>query len=235
MRPIGYSTGALALADFRRALDLLGDKPVNAVELSALREIELEPLLKALPALDLGKYEYVSVHAPSCFTRDQEQGVAALLQEHVPPHWPVILHPDTIHDFNLWLSFGDRICIENMDRRKPGGRNVAELDAVFERLPEASFCFDIGHARQWDTTMTEAYMILKRFSGRLRQVHISEVNTQSQHDALSYGAILAFRQVARLIPESVPLILEARVSEDQIEAEIRKAREALPVGEPIPA
>jgi hypothetical protein len=41
--------------------------------------------------------------------------------------------------------------------------------------------------------------------------------------------------VARLIPESVPLILEARVNEDQIDAEIRKAREALPVGEAIPA
>jgi hypothetical protein len=34
MRPIGFSTGALAFGDFRRALSMLKDKPVSAVELS---------------------------------------------------------------------------------------------------------------------------------------------------------------------------------------------------------
>jgi hypothetical protein len=72
-----------------------------------------------------------------------------------------------------------------MDKRKPGGRTVRELEYWFSEFPEASFCFDIGHARQVDTCMTVAYLMLKRFLPRLRQVHISEVNTQNKHDRLS--------------------------------------------------
>jgi hypothetical protein len=48
-----------------------------------------------------------------------------------------------------------------------------------------------GHARQFDTTMTEAYRILQLFADRLCQVHVSEVNSASQHDRLSYSAVLA--------------------------------------------
>jgi hypothetical protein len=76
--------------------------------------------------------------------------------------------------------------------------------------------------------MTEAYFILKRFSRCLRQVHLSEVNTRSKHDPLSYASVLAFQEVAPLIPEDVPIILETPVPEDQIEFEVEQATEALP-------
>jgi hypothetical protein len=53
MRSIGFSTGALALGDFRRGLTLLAGRGVRAVELSALREAELPGLMAALDELDL--------------------------------------------------------------------------------------------------------------------------------------------------------------------------------------
>ena len=77
--------------------------------------------------------------------------------------------------------------------------------------------------------MTTAHFILKRFGFRLRQVHLSEVNTSSKHDRLSYGAIRAFQEVAILVPESVPVILETPVTEDRMDFEIERAREALSV------
>ena len=51
MRPVGYSTGALAPGDVPRAVALLSGR-ARAVELSALRLHELAPLLSALPGLD---------------------------------------------------------------------------------------------------------------------------------------------------------------------------------------
>lgn len=48
MRMIGFSTGALALGDYRHALEMLVDKDVNALELSALRQDELQPLVEDL-------------------------------------------------------------------------------------------------------------------------------------------------------------------------------------------
>jgi hypothetical protein len=230
MRSIGFSTGALALSDFRLALEELRGQPVSAVELSALRYPELQPLLDALETLALAPYTYKSIHAPSRFHAGQEAEIIDRLRRSVPRDWPIILHPDTIHDFSAWRVFGKQLAIENMDRRKPIGRTLEELNVIFEKLPEATLCFDIGHARQCDTTMTEAYRILREYSKRLCQVHVSEVNTASRHDRLSFAAILAFAQVADLIPPWVPLILESRVTQDQIKAEIDNAQKSLPVG-----
>lgn len=229
MRPIGFSTGALAYADFRRGLAMTRTAACAAVELSALRQSELFPLLESLESLDLTGFEYISIHAPSQFEPEWEAVAWDRLREECWRNWPIIVHPDALVDFSLWREFGALLCVENMDKRKPIGRTVRELRWIFEQLPQASFCFDIGHARQCDPTMTEAYLILREFGSKLRQVHVSEVNTRSKHDPLSYASILAYQEVAHLIPANVPLILEMPLAEDQIEAETSKVREALPL------
>ena len=230
MRPIGFSTGALAYANFRRGLAMVSQRGYSAIELSALRQNELLPLLDALPTIDLSGFEYVSIHAPSQFEPDWEAALCDRLDAEAWRGWPVVIHPDAIGDFGLWRELGSVVCIENMDKRKPIGRTADELAFVFDQLPGATLCFDIGHARQVDLTMTEAYLILRKFGSRLVQVHVSEVNARSKHDPLSYSSILAFREVAHLIPEHVPLILETPVTEEDMESEIAKVREALPLG-----
>jgi len=69
--------------------------------------------------------------------------------------------------------------------------------------------------------------MLKHFSSRLRQVHISEVNTQNKHDRLSFVSIRGFQEVTHLIPPSTPVIIESIVPEDQIGAEICRVQRAL--------
>jgi hypothetical protein len=229
MRPIGFSTGALAYADFRQGLAMIQRKKLSVVELSALRQNELVPLLNALQILDLSAFKYVSLHAPSQFQPDFEVNFVNRLLGEVWREWPIVVHPDAISDFSLWRQLGSAICVENMDKRKPLGRSVRELAFIFGELPEATFCFDIGHARQYDSTMTEAYFVLREFGARLRQVHVSEVNTSSRHDPLSYASILAFQQVAHLIPADVPLILETPVKEEDMLNEIGKVQQALPL------
>jgi xylose isomerase-like TIM barrel protein len=229
MRPIGFSTGALAYSNYRQGLSMMRGRHLQAVELSALRENELVPLLNDLDSLDLHQFSYVSIHAPSEFSAAQETTIRDLLKGQLRRGWPIVMHPDTIHDFELWRDFGPLLAIENMDKRKPIGRTAHQLASIFEKLPNASLCFDIGHARQVDPTMTEAYLILRQFGRRLRQVHVSEVNTRSKHDVLSYASILAFQEVADLIPLEVPLILETPLTESQMQSEIEKVDSALPV------
>jgi hypothetical protein len=96
-----------------------------------------------------------------------------------------------------------------MDKRKPTGQTAKSLAEIFQLLPNASLCFDIGHARQVDPTMSEAWTILQRFHNRIKQLHVSEVNTQSRHDRLSIESVLAFRRVSHLLPADVPIILES--------------------------
>lgn len=228
MRRIGFSTGALAYSDFRRARAILVRKGIHIVELSALRLSELRPLIDALDALDMTAFDYVAVHAPSEFPDSEEQRVAECLETVRQKGWSLILHAEAIRDYSLWRSFGGCLCVENADKRKRTGRTARELARIFEQLPEASLCFDIGHARQVDPTMTEAYLMLRDFGGRLRQVHVSEVSADSRHDVISLGSILAFRKVAHLIPADVPLILETPVDEEGMERQMNAAAEALP-------
>lgn len=228
MRQIGFSTGALALSDFRRATAMVQRSRVRYIELSALRQEELAPLFDGIDELPLSEFDYVSIHAPSAIRPQDEMSVANTLLAMSERGWPIILHPDAIHDFAVWRRLGRLLAIENMDKRKPIGRTARELAEVFRELPQASFCLDIGHARQVDPTMKTAYFLLKDLGDRLCQVHLSEVNTRSTHDALSYASILAFREVADMIPDEVPVILETPVAEHEMEKEIDRANEALP-------
>jgi hypothetical protein len=225
-RIIGFSTGAIAKGDFRRALGVLSDAHVRAIELSALREQELPELARTLAHLDLEGFEYVSVHAPTNFKDLQELEVVQLLQTAASRKLPIVVHPDTIRTFDLWKPFGTLLLIENMDKRKPVGRSNSELRVVFDDLPEAGLCFDVAHARQVDPSMIEAAQILKTFGDRLREVHASGVTTRSTHGLISAAACSAYSGIAHLIPEVVPVILESPVDESMIHDEIKFARDA---------
>ena len=233
-RPWGFSTGALARGDFQQGLDMVRELHLPAVELSALRLPELAVLLGAFRELDLSAYSFVALHFPSEYPAGREAALVESLRQAVPGV-PVVVHPDAIGDFALWRALGASVLVENMDRRKPQGRTVRELEEVFERLPEARLCFDVAHARQVDSSMTEAFLILDRFGERLAQVHLSEVSTSGRHGRLSRTAILAFRELAPYIPPDVPVILESPVTEAEIEEELIRAEKALPLSIPAVA
>ncbi|HEX5446063.1 MAG TPA: TIM barrel protein [Pirellulales bacterium] len=219
---VGFSTGSLALGNVRLGLQMVEGHATAAVELSALREEELVPLVESLDDLDLTGFRYISLHAPSKLRSMSEIEVARLLCPVAERGWPIVVHPDVIGSFDPWRTLGDRLCIENMDKRKPTGRTAGELAAFFRELPDATLCFDIGHARQIDPTMCEADAILRKFGGRLQQVHLSLVNSQGGHEPLNYEAMLAFRRVSHLLPENVPIILETPVRAAGIEKELKK-------------
>ena len=219
---VGFSTGSLALHNFRLGLKMVRGQPASAIELSALREDELPPLITELESLNLRQFSYVSVHAPSALYKLTEAELLDALHPVVDRRWPIVVHPDVITDFAKWRKLGDLVCIENMDKRKRVGRTASELAPFFRELPNARLCFDIGHARQIDPTMCEAGLILDSFASRMRQIHLSLVNSSSVHEPLNYESILAYRRVAHLIPRDVPIILETPVGVERIAAELSK-------------
>jgi sugar phosphate isomerase/epimerase len=222
MAYIGYSTGALMLGNFREALRLAQGMSMTAIELSALRLPELPVLVDALPKLNLEQFAYVSVHAPSRFSADDEDGVIALLRQ-IQKERPIIVHPDTIHDAGKWAEFGNQLAIENMDRRKQVGRSAEELCHWFEQFPNARLCFDLAHAHQCDRTMTEAFRILLRFGDRICQLHVSELDSTGHHFPLSYGSMQAFSEIAPLLPADSPMIIESLNPFQGAEDEVQRA------------
>jgi len=232
MRPIGFSTGALAKGDFVRAIRLQGHyRTLKAIELSALRDYELAPLVEAVPKLDLRSFDYVSFHAPSKL-RDMDEATAADLLLRLPEAWPIVVHPDILQNTKLWTRFGSRLCVENMDNRKTTGRTVAELRDLFQRLPAATFCLDVGHAKQIDPTMATAILMLREFGDRLRQVHMSDVGARGEHFAIGVMARLAFSRVAAHVPRACPIIIESVIESGAIEHEVQAATDVFDQREP---
>ncbi len=224
MRPIGFSTGALAKGDFRRGVQLQVARPgVSAIELSALRDAELRPLVEALSTLDLDSFDYVSFHAPGSLAALTEDEVIAALNQ-LPEAWPVIVHPEILVNPAKWQAFGSRLCIENMDNRKMTGRTVSELRTLLDRFPEASFCLDVGHARQIDPTMAAALLMLSEFADRLVQLHVSEVGPLGDHLPVRTLAAMAFRRLAHRVPPGCAVIIESIVPVESIEAELETVR-----------
>lgn len=220
MKPIGFSTGALAKGDFATGLALQRNVArIDAVELSALRDHELPGLVAAIPHLDLGGFDSISFHAPSRLQTLDEERVFRLLLG-LPGSWPVIVHPELLRTPSLWRQLGKRLCLENMDNRKTTGRTIAELRELFEAFPESTFCLDLGHARQIDPTMVSAMLMLQELGDRLAQLHVSEVGPRGEHLPLGATTRQAFARIVHLIPADCPLIIESIIPAERIEQEL---------------
>lgn len=207
---IGFSTGALERGDYKAALSWLRKNKIDSVEISALRFSELEPLIHDLDELPVEDFKYVSFHAPSSFEAEQEDEVVALLDPVFKRGWNIVVHPDVIRKPALWQHFGGQLLIENMDRRKAVGRTVDEMEFAFSRLPKARMCLDVAHARQLDTTLTLLSELLKRFIGRIAEVHISELDSRCQHVPMSWRAVEDYRMLHWWGGDShVPVIIES--------------------------
>ena len=227
MKPTGFSTGALARGNFRAAASWISSTNSDAIELSALRINELEPLMFALRSLDLRQFTYKSIHAPKSYREDQEQQIVDSLLIATQQGFRVVLHPDAIHDIGLWGALGDMLCLENMDMRKRIGRTADEMESFFLRLPEARFCFDIGHARQVDPSMAVAYELIERFGDRIAHLHVSEVDTAGSHWAMSTRCLMAFERLVSTLCTSFAVIIESQVLRNGIDKELDNTRQSI--------
>lgn len=190
---------------------MLAPYPVTAVELSALRLEELPDVLACLNEPLLTRLQYVSFHAPSRWKPLSDREMIAELQPVLDMGWPIIIHPDAISHCEAWATLGSQLVVENMDGRKPVGRTVSELETVFARLPEARFCFDIGHAHQLDATHQLGRELLTAFGDRLSEIHWSLVNDSYAHQPMTEELAKEFAALLQLCA-TTPIILETPVT-----------------------
>ncbi len=229
-RQIGFSSGSLAKGDFRHAIDVLRSYNIDVIELSALREHELPPLLKALEdGLDVSDFRSVSFHAPSKLVNLDAQTLCDMLEPIAKRKWNIIVHPDLIEDPKPWRDLGHYLCIENSDHRKPLGRTATEMLEYFQMLPEASWCFDVAHARQVDSTMSVAIAMLASFVDRLKEIHLSRIDMAGKHWGLDVATIQACKRIAPRVDAKVPIIIESVIKHEQIPDELVNAAQAFAV------
>ncbi len=218
---IGYSSGALFKDDFKRAIKLCKKLNIKVLELSTLRESELKQFVKEIDTLDLSTFSYISFHAPSKISNISEKDLIKSLNIIADKGWNIVVHPDIISDFKKWIHFGELLCIENMDSRKPIGRNYSELKSIFQKLPKASLCFDVAHAMQIDSSMVETNKILSNFQSRIKQFHVSSLGSNNKHSILNFHSIEIYGRFSRYFKKSIPIIIESPITKErEIQREI---------------
>jgi hypothetical protein len=164
---------------------LAADASIMAAELSALSEPELPTLLAWLDERQALPFQWIAAHGPTKQRQMPEQELIVLLESLTRHVEVVVLHPDVIEDIALYRALGSKLAIENMDSRKPVGQMAADLEDLFDELPEARLCFDIAHASVVDATMAEGELILDRLGSRLSHVHISSLDASCHHVPLT--------------------------------------------------
>lgn len=172
--PLGASTGYLSpRGDWERLVEEAVDVSLFATELAALSEPEFSGLLDYLTIGHHLPFHYTSVHAPIKDREMDDLSLAACLAQLPLSIDAIVVHPDAMTDPEVFRPVGRRLTIENMDVRKANGKTPADLQVLFDALPEAGFCFDIAHAWSIDPTLELAADLLDRFASRLRHVHLS--------------------------------------------------------------
>jgi hypothetical protein len=215
---IGYSTGAFSHHNVCLAADTLRQNSIDTIELSALREHELLPLIYLFDSLGLESFKTISFHAPSKLNQMNEEQLTNVLQIPASRGWNIIVHPQVIVNFDLWKRFGSLLCIENMDGRSYIGKTEADFEYLFDRLPNASLCFDIAHVKHFDSTLQEAKNILGHFFHKLKQMHISDISDTGHHLPLTKEVVELYKDIVERY--DVPLILESPADNIKEEMEL---------------
>jgi len=179
-----------------------------AIELSALAEDEVDGLFNyASGDISLKSFDYLSVHGPAKGRKLPEQELVAKLRRFCPLADSIVMHPDTMYDFELYKVLGSSLVVENLDDRKTFGQSVDDLEHVFRQLPAAGFCLDLAHAKSVDPTMDLAHELAHTFKTRLRQVHLSSIGPDQHHCPLTESDWVLFQPVLKHC-QDVPWIFE---------------------------
>jgi hypothetical protein len=155
---------------------------------------------------------YVSVHAPVDDAAGHWPRVVKQLLALPPRVETIVIHPDLVteEDVRTLAPLGERVCFENMDCGKAGGRFADELVPVFELVPDAGFCLDVAHVLTHDESLGLALELLERLGDRLRQVHVSGIEADGTHRPTTIEDLRGYAPVLERC-RHVPLILEATI------------------------
>ena len=222
MANIGFTTGSLYKSDIPldERIRLYHSLGASAIELSFLTPSQLSAFqLSGQIEKYIHKFSSVSIHAPCKDIRydgnKETQEVIEKLRAlcHRLPITGLVLHPDTIDDFEVLETSGLPFLLENMDRRKASGTHPIQF-REFKRKYGFGFVLDVQHAYEHDSTMQLARELIDVMGDRLKHMHVSGYNDLEIHVPV-YCAInkAAITAILRISP-NVPKILEGILTEN---------------------
>jgi hypothetical protein len=191
MASIGFSTGSLYKLNISmdENVALLHSLGMEAIELSFATPKELFSYKPTLETQNILKnFRYISIHAPwKNVGYSSGPKTEKLLHKlnylcskmHVKG---VVLHPDTILDFQNIAKTKFPFLMENLAKKK-----YSDDSKQFEILKEKydfGFVLDVQHAYLKDPSMELAEKLFKVMGNKLRQLHVSGGSASESHSLI---------------------------------------------------
>ncbi|MEK6757488.1 MAG: hypothetical protein AABX88_00015 [Nanoarchaeota archaeon] len=222
MENIGFTTGSLYRSEipFEKRIELYHSLGANAIELSFGTPTQLfEFQLSEKITKDIKKFKFITIHAPWKEVRYNESSETRQIINKLKTLnnkfsvKGIVLHPDTIDDFDILVRSGLPFLLENMDKRKDFGT----LPKHFEELKNKynfDFVLDLQHAYEHDHSMQLTKNLIELMGKRLKHMHVSG-HTKSEIHVPTYLADNkdAITKILKLRVD-VPKILEGILLED---------------------
>lgn len=189
MAYVGFSTGSLHQIGmpFDERIRLYLSLGAEAIELGfATPSTLLEYQLSNQSISDIKEFRSVSVHAPwkglrygsDNSTRKVVDKLRRLCDD--LPITGLVLHPDTIDDFDMLNKSGLPFLLENMDIRKSYATHPDQF-REFVKNYQFGFVLDVQHAYEHDHSMAIAKEFIEVMGDRLKQMHVSGRSASEIH------------------------------------------------------
>lgn len=218
---LGFSVGCfpkeLGLQTVLEQMQNLGAK---AVELKRLIQPDSrESAINKIRPEDLASFRYVSYHAPN-IPIGKNEATAFFFREltalqRIRPIDLLIVHPDRVENLSVLDNLPSPVGFENMDNRKKSNRIVADMEETLAKNAAWKLVLDVNHCFTNDPSMKLASDFYDALGTRIAQVHVS--GFRELHDPL-----FETRQdfiVSAIRDTSVPIIIESRISPENIHHE----------------
>jgi hypothetical protein len=225
-----YAAGIYSLKQQQIFLEAVGVNGVEVILLNWNAKDKRMLSLKTKESFDAQVITHRSLHLPDVSAEAPEHQLAMAKEMVTRTGATVALtHPlkadgrYPMECYEQMMAAGIPLAIENMDKQKPSGFDLAELEKIAIAV-DCRFVLDVQHAYEHDPDMKYADELLAAFKDRLAHLHVSGETENNSHSlvcrARNANKIVDF--VGRtLAVKHVPLILEGKYATvDELQLEV---------------
>lgn len=219
----GFSTGVLHQhLDAKQALKIIKQLGCTAVELGFVRKQRMEDgWMEAITKEDLEGFKYISLHAPKMYYKDNEEtrNIFKRIEQinNLRPLDLVVFHPDNVVDVEVFKKASFPVGFENMDKQKPFGRTLKDIEKLLKKNTNFRFVLDTNHIKSNDQSMKLADEFYSRLGNKIAQYHISGLGRDFPHIPLFQTQETDILEAVKDL--SKPIICESRLTPDNIRQE----------------
>ena len=190
---IGFSTEAFYKWEVSKneIIDILSSLGTNSIELLyPTTESLFSDRLSNDSIQKLNEFDFISLHAPFLNVKYKQNNENSRILSELNAIAEkvdvkvVVFHPDLVEDFSLLSTSGLPVAIENMDPRKKRGKDVNDLQSIFEEFPKFGMVYDICHLSLVDPTLEEGEKMIEIFKDRIKEIHLSGIGKENESHVL---------------------------------------------------